>query len=194
MQLEDIILAIKNSEENKEFKAKGWKPVLMVNSKAKILIIGQAPGLKTQIAQKVFMDKSGNRLREWLNVSEEEFYETNDFAVLPLDFYFPGKSKTGDKPPRKAIAKKWHPLLLELMPNIELIILAGAHAQKEYLKNNNKNLTETVKHFKDYLPNYFPIIHPSPLNHRWESKNPFFEKAVIPYLQTLVSKILKDNK
>lgn len=194
MLIEDIIIEIKEDKENKEFTDKGWEPILMVNPNAKILIIGQAPGIKTQEKAAVFLDKSGERLRGWLQVSEKEFYESNNFAVLPLDFYYPGKAKTGDKPPRENFAQKWHPKLLELMPKIELILLTGTYAQKAYLKDEGKsNLTETVRNFQEYLPNYFPLIHPSPINQRWEKKNPFFKDEVLPYLQNLVSEILKNT-
>lgn len=191
MSLETIIKKIEKSPENKTYLDKGYKPILMVNPLAKILIIGQAPGIVTQEKEAVFLDKSGERLRDWLGVSKDDFYNTNDFAVLPLDFYYPGKAKSGDKPPRKDFAKKWHPQLIKLMPNIKLIILLGTYAQKEYLKDRYKdNLTKTVKAYKEYLPDYFPLVHPSPINQRWEKKNPFFKEEVLPELKNVVSKIL----
>ena len=194
MKINKIIKKIENDPENSQFNQKGYKPILMINPLAKILIIGQAPGLKTQIANEVFLDKSGDRLRSWLGVSKEEFYNSNDFAVLPLDFYFPGKAKSGDLPPRKDFAKKWHPMLIKQMPNIKLVILAGTYAQKEYLQKERKeNLTSTVKAYRQYLPKYFPIVHPSPINQRWEKKNPFFQKEVLPYLQNLIKSIRKKD-
>ncbi len=145
MTLEEIIIQIKNDEENKDFTDMGWEPIFMINHQARILIIGPAPGRITQEKVGVFLDRSGDRLREWLQVSDEMFYESDHFAVMPLDFYFPGKGKSGDKPPRKGFAKKWHPKLMKLMPSLELIILVGAFAQKEYLKESyEKNLTESV--------------------------------------------------
>ena len=195
MTLKQLINQIKNDKENKIFTDKGWEPILMVNKEAKILIIGHAPGIKTQTQNAVFKDQSGDRLRIWLDVSKDKFYNSKDFAVLPLDFYFPGKQASGDKPPRKYFAKKWHPQLLELMPNIKLIILAGTYAQKEYLKDTYKqNLTETVRNYQDYLPKYFPIIHPSPINQRWEKKNPFFKEDVLPHLKSLVKTILEKDQ
>lgn len=191
MSLETIINSIKQDEENQEFTLKGWEPILKVHEDAKILIIGQAPGIKTQEKQKPFYDKSGERLMVWMQLSRKQFYELNDVAVLPLDFYFPGKGKTGDKPPRKHIASKWHPQLLACMPHIQLIVLAGAHAQKEYLKNSmKKNLTETIRNYQSYLPTYFPIIHPSPLNARWMAKNPFFKEDVLVAFQQIISSII----
>lgn len=194
MTIEAIIKDIKQDKDNIKFTKQGWEPIMLLNPRAKILIIGQAPGLETQEKNEVFRDKSGDRLRSWLNVSEETFYQSNNFAVLPLDFYYPGKAKTGDKLPRNSVVKKWHPQLLALMPEIELIILAGLHAQKAYLKDKNeKNLTTTVKRFRNYLPKYFPIVHPSPLNQRWEKKNPFFKEDVLPNLQKLVFKIINNK-
>lgn len=191
MTFDDIITKIKEDEENREFTEKGWVPIITVHKEAKILIIGHAPGVKTQLEQRSFYDKSGVRLREWMQVSEEKFYESKMFAVLPLDFYFPGKGKTGDNPPRKHFAAKWHPQLLRLMPNIELIILTGLHAQKEYLGDRfKKNLTETVRSYKEYLPDYFPIIHPSPINQRWMVKNDFFKNDVLPSFGRIVGDIL----
>ncbi|MDZ7834725.1 MAG: uracil-DNA glycosylase family protein, partial [Alkalibacterium sp.] len=111
---------------------------------------------------------------------------------LPMDFYYPGKAKSGDVPPRKGFAEKWHPRLLAEMPNLETIILVGNYAQKHYLgKRREKNLTETVRHFRDYLPGYFPLVHPSPLNHGWLNRNPWFKSEVLPVLKKLINEELK---
>ena len=126
-----------------------------------------------------------------MGVSEEEFY-SEKVAILPMDFYYPGKGKTGDLPPRNFIAEEYHPEILKLMPNIRLTILIGQYAMKYYLGSKaQENLTETVRAFHDYLPEYFPIVHPSPLNFRWQAKNPWFEKEVVPVLRERIRKILK---
>ena len=123
-------------------------------------------------------------------VDEATFY-SKKIAIMPMDFYFPGKGKTGDLPPRKFIAEEYHEKLLALMPNVKLIILIGEYAIKYYLKDTKKeNLTETVRCFQEYLPKYFPIVHPSPLNFRWQAKNPWFLKDVVPVLRKKVSEIL----
>ena len=179
-------------EEHEDFTKRGWKPIFRAHKEAKILIVGQAPGIKTQEKNDVFRDVSGDRLREWLGIDEETFYTPQNFAVLPMDFYFPGKGKTGDLPPRKDFASRWHPLLLKEMKQIQLIILVGTYAQKYYLKDNMKsNLTQTVKSFGEYLPKYFPLVHPSPLNRRWEAKNPWFNEEVLPVLKLRVHEILE---
>ena len=190
-RIEAIKKAIAQDPDNLEFTNKGWVPIFMANPKSKLLIIGQAPGIKTQEEEQSFMDRSGNKLREWLDVSEDTFYNSGKIAVLPLDFYFPGKGKTGDLPPRKDFASKWHPMLIDTMPDIELTLLIGAYAQKFYLKDRiKKNLTETVKAYKEYLPEYFPLVHPSPLNIRWFKNNPDFEEEIVPQLQSIVKRIL----
>lgn len=166
-------------------------PIYQLNDKAEILIIGQAPGRKVEESGVPFADKSGEKLREWMGVSEEEFY-SQKIAILPMDFYYPGKGKTGDLPPRKFIAEEYHPEISKLMPNIKLTILIGQYAIKYYLGSEaQENLTETVRAFQDYLPKYFPIVHPSPLNFRWQAKNPWFEEEVVPVLRERVREILK---
>ena len=190
-RIEAIKKAIAQDPDNLEFTNKGWVPIFMANPKSKLLIIGQAPGIKTQEKEQSFMDRSGNKLREWLGINEDTFYNSGKIAVLPLDFYFPGKGKTGDLPPRIDFASKWHPMLIDTMPEIELTLLIGSYAQKFYLKDRSKkNLTETVKAYAEYLPEYFPLVHPSPLNIRWFKKNPEFEEEIVPQLKSIVRGIL----
>lgn len=177
--------------DNQQFD---YKPLYVANKRAKILIIGQTPGAKTIQRGRLWDDKSGDTLRDWLNVSESLFYDEETFAHLPMDFYYPGKSKSGnDLPPRKGFAEKWHPLLLKEMPNIKLIILIGNYAQKYYLKDGYlSNLTNTVKNYKNYLPKYFPTPHPSPLNFRWQNNNPWFKDEALVVLKDLVQEILNN--
>lgn len=194
MTIEDIRQQIIHDPDNASFTEKGWQPIFMAYPEATILIIGQAPGIKTQEKEQVFRDKSGVKLREWMGVTDEVFYDSKHIAVLPLDFYFPGKATQGDLPPRKNFTAKWHPRLMECMPNIQLTILMGTYAQKYYLKDKaKKTLTETVFAYEEYLPTYFPIVHSSPLNFRWFAKNPSFEEKIVPELQQLVKKILNQS-
>lgn len=110
---------------------------------------------------------------------------------MPMDFYYPGKGKTGDLPPRKFIASEYHQMIRSLMPNIQLTILVGKYAIDYYLKGRKyKNLTETVRHYDEYLPEYFPIVHPSPLNFRWQKNNPWFEAEVVPLLKESIADAL----
>ena len=192
--IERIKEKIIQDETNEEYTKMGYQPIFMASEHAKILIIGQAPGKMTQEKGEVFRDKSGDTLRRWLGMDEKVFYESGLLSVLPMDFYFPGKGTHGDLPPRKEFASMWHPQLLKAMPNIQLTILIGTYAQAYYLNNRmKKNLTETIRAYKSYLPAYFVLAHPSPLNFRWFKKNSFFEEDVIVTLQALVKQILHDD-
>lgn len=178
---------IMRDPSNSHYTLKGISPLFKGGNQAKIVIIGQAPGRRAQDSQMVWNDLSGERLREWMGVSKKEFYESPYLAHLPMDFYYPGKGKSGDAPPRKGFAEKWHKKILDEMPDSNCILLIGAYAQKFYLKEKRKkNLTETVFSFREYLPDYFPLVHPSPLNYGWVNKNPWFEKEVLPVLQEIV--------
>ncbi|HEL1768979.1 TPA: uracil-DNA glycosylase family protein [Streptococcus suis] len=191
MELADIRQAIIEDVANRDFTNKGIAPLFQAPSTAKILIIGQAPGLKTQEKGRLFDAASGDNLRRWLDVDRQTFYESGHFAILPMDFYYPGKGKSGDLPPRKDFAPKWHLLILDQLPELELTILVGNYAQTYYLEKSQRNLTERVQHADDYLPTYFPLPHPSPRNNIWQAKNPWFQAEIIPYLQNILIKILE---
>jgi uracil-DNA glycosylase len=168
----------------------GWEPLYTAAPTSRIAIIGQAPGRRAQESGIPWDDPSGVKLREWLGVTDEEFYDPGQIALLPMDFYFPGKRSpgkgtSGDLPPRKEFAPTWHPMILEQLTDLRFTIPIGAYAQKHYLATRS-SLTETVRNHADYLPAYFPIVHPSPLNFRWQAKNPWFQADVIPELQRLV--------
>ncbi|KRN06940.1 uracil DNA glycosylase [Liquorilactobacillus sucicola DSM 21376 = JCM 15457] len=178
--------------QNIEYTYRGIKPLYYANPRAKILIIGQAPGKKAQNTHIIWNDASGVRLRKWLGVSDETFYNSGEIAVLPMDFYFPGKGKAGDLPPRKGFAARWHPLLLKTMPNIQLTILVGSYAVKYYLHlKSSAKLTDTVREYQHYLPKYFPIVHPSPRNQIWMARNPWFAAEVLPSLKAKTKMFLK---
>lgn len=185
---------IMSDPESREFNQKGFEPLFTCSECSKIAIIGQAPGLKAQTKQIPWDDKSGEKLVEWLGITMEDLRNPDLFAILPMDFYYPGKGKSGDLPPRKGFAEKWHTRALDSMPDIKMIILVGSYAQKHYLGGRMKsNLTETVRAYSGYLPEFFPIVHPSPLNFRWQAKNSWFEAEVVPALRAQVAKILQDT-
>ena len=189
-KMEEIIKKLKSDPRNASYTLREVPPILQISEDAEILIIGQAPGAKVEENRIPFKDKSGEKLRNWMGIDEATFY-SEKIAIMPMDFYYPGKGKTGDLQPRKFIAEEYHEDIMKLMPKIKLIILIGEYAIKYYLKDiRKKNLTETVKCFQEYLPKYFPIVHPSPLNFRWQAKNPWFERDVVPVLKQKVHTIL----
>ncbi len=190
MSLDEIINEIKNDPRNEEYTKRGIPPIFQINPNARILIIGQAPGRKVEESCIPFNDKSGEKLINWLGIDKETFY-SEKIAIMPMDFYYPGKGKTGDLPPRPFIANEYHKEILDLMSDIRLTILIGKYSTDYYLKGKTKkNLTETVRNFEEYLPEFFPIVHPSPLNFRWQKNNPWFENEVVPVLREYVSNIL----
>lgn len=174
--------------DNAEMAAKGYLPLFAAGPRARIAVIGQAPGRKAQQSNIAWNDPSGARLREWIGVTEPQFRDPDLFALLPMDFFYPGKGAAGDLPPRKAFADRWHPPLLRLMPEIRLTVLIGRYAQEHYLgARAGRNLTETVRSFRDYLPDRFPLAHPSPLNFRWQARNPWFDAELLPALKEHVA-------
>ncbi len=176
---------------NKSFTERNIPPLFSASKNARLAIVGQAPGRKAEESRLYWNDMSGDRLREWMGISRELFYETDLIAQMPMDFYYPGKAKSGDAPPRKGFAEKWHPILLNEMPNIKTIILIGNFSQKYYLgERYNKNLTETVRNYKSYLPDYLTLVHPSPLNLGWLKRNPWFEEDIIPVLKDIMKEVL----
>ncbi|WP_295362851.1 uracil-DNA glycosylase family protein [uncultured Pseudoramibacter sp.] len=190
MTVEEIVEKLKADERNQAYTKRGVPPVFQISPDAKILLIGQAPGRKVEETRIPFNDKSGEKLIRWMGIDRETFYSSK-IAIMPMDFYYPGKGKSGDLPPRKFIAQTYHPQILRMMPDVEMTILIGKYAVDYYLKGKKKrNLTETVAAYKAYLPAYFPIVHPSPLNFRWQRKNPWFEEQVVPALQRRVRDIL----
>ena len=193
MSISKIVEELKADERNAEYTRRGIPPIFQLNKDAKILIIGQAPGRKVEESKIPFDDKSGEKLISWMGIDRKTFY-SDKIAILPMDFYYPGKGKTGDLPPRKFIAEEYHRELLDELTNIEMTLLIGKYSMDYYLKGKMKrNLTETVRSYEEYLPKYFPIVHPSPLNFRWQAKNPWFTEDVVPVLAERVAKILGQN-
>lgn len=169
------------------------RPILSACENSKILIIGQAPGIRVHNSGIAWDDPSGDNLRSWMGVSKEQFYDTDNFAIIPMGFCYPGKEKCSDLPPRKECAPLWHTPLFAALKNVKLTLLIGQYAQNYYLKNTKKsNLTETVLHFEEYLPEFFTLPHPSPRNFIWQTKNKWFEKNALPQLKSIVQKILNE--
>ncbi len=170
----------------------GVKPVISVHPACQIVIIGQAPGLLVHKTGIPWNDKSGDNLRNWMGIKEKVFYNNKKIGIMPMGFCYPGKGKTGDLPPRKECAPLWHKQLFNYLTQVKLILLVGKYAQDYYLKNKSKkNLTETVKNYKTYLPKYFALPHPSPRNNIWMKKNDWFKSEVVPCLKITINTILK---
>jgi uracil-DNA glycosylase len=188
--MNSLISEIKDCKICLPYLKQGVNPVLSASRESKIIIIGQAPGSIVHRTGVPWDDKSGDRLRNWLGVSKEEFYDENLFALIPMGFCYPGKGKSGDLPPRPECAPKWHDLVLKQIETKELCLLIGNYAQNYYLKNSVKNnLTNTVKNFAEYLPMYLPLPHPSPRNNIWLKKNEWFDRLVIPELKRRIKNI-----
>jgi uracil-DNA glycosylase len=183
--------AIVRDPENAWATDQGWQPLYTAHEDARIVIIGQAPGRRAQLSGIPWDDPSGVTLRRWLGLPPAAIYDPRTVALLPMDFYYPGRGNHGDLPPRPDFASRWHPLLLEHMPKVELTVLIGQYAQRHYLAGRLKStLTETVHAYREYLPDMFPLVHPSPLNFRWQARNPWFAETVLPELRRRVAAAL----
>lgn len=171
----------------------GPRPILQHGKKAKILIAGQAPGRITHEKGIPFDDPSGNRLREWLGIDRDVFYDADKIALIPMGFCFPGTGKGGDLAPRAECAKTWRQPLLDQLPNVELTLVIGQFAHNWHINDGQKMpLTKRVSMWRDYMPKMLPLPHPSPRNNIWLKKNPWFEKDVLPALKTRVAELLID--
>jgi uracil-DNA glycosylase len=166
------------------------RPVLQASAEARIMIIGQAPGLAAHETITPWNDRSGNRLRDWLDVSRDVFYDRSVFALMPMGFCYPGTGKGGDFAPRPECAPAWHDRLLAGMPRIELMVYAGSYSVNRYLKGRFRTLTDAVASWQELLPEEIALPHPSPRNVLWIKKRPWFEEQVIPALRQRVHTVL----
>lgn len=172
----------------------GPRPVIQAQSSARILIIGQAPGTRVHKTGVPWNDPSGDRLREWLQMDKEEFYDANKVAIMPMGFCYPGKGKSGDLPPRPECAPLWHDRILQKLQRLELVLLIGQYAQHYYLlqqgfMKEHKTLTQRVRHFEECPAPYFPLPHPSPRNQIWLKRNPWFYDDCIPALRETLNSL-----
>ena len=167
----------------------GPRPVLRASTTARLLIVGQAPGTKVHASGIPWNDPSGDRLRDWLAIERELFYDATQIAIVPKGFCYPGRhARGGDLPPRPECAEAWQARLLGLLASVELVLLVGQYAQKWHLGGHAKaTLTETVRAWRDYAPDYLPLPHPSWRTLGWARRNPWFEAEVVPELRRRVA-------
>lgn len=170
----------------------GPRPVLRASPSSRVLIVGQAPGTKVHETGIPWNDASGDRLRDWLGVTRDTFYDESLFAIVPMGFCYPGRQpQGGDNPPRPECAPMWHPRLRPLLPEIRLTLLVGGYAQAHYLEGRRgKTMTETVRAFRDHLPAFLPTPHPSWRTTHWIAKNPWFECDLLPELRSRICQII----
>ncbi len=172
----------------------GPRPVLRAASSARLLIVGQAPGIRVHVSGIPWNDASGIRLRHWLGIERERFYDESQIAIVPMGFCYPGSGTSGDLPPRPECAATWHPRLLPHLNQRRLTLLIGRYAQAWFLRERQcGTLTDTVRAYAGYLPEFIPLPHPSPRNQLWLKANPWFEESLVPVLREHVSDALGDR-
>lgn len=193
--LEQLVARVKQCEICKGKIPFLPKPIFRVSSTAIMLIVGQAPGIRVHNTGIPWNDPSGDRLREWLQLDRPSFYDESKIAIIPSGLCYPGKGERGDLPPRPECAPQWHPEFRKHLKNLKLTLLVGTHAQNYYLKSRLKpTMAQTVRCFKEYLPEFFPLPHPSPRNIMWFRKNLWFEQEVLPELRKIIAQILKNSQ
>jgi uracil-DNA glycosylase len=190
--LEDVLAAARACRLCEPALPLGARPVLRAGATARLLIVGQAPGTRVHETGVPWNDPSGDRLRRWLDVDRATFYDASRIAIAPIGFCYPGRdARGGDAPPRPECAPLWQPRLLAALPQVELILLVGRYAQGYYLgRRRKRTLGETVRAYRDYLPDYLPLPHPSWRNSAWLARNPWFETELLPVLRERVHALL----
>ena len=165
--------------------------MLRAHAAARILIVGQAPGLRVHTTGIPWDDASGQRLREWMGVNRDTFYDETRIAIIPMGYCYPGRGEDGDMAPRRECAELWLDRLLAKLPRIELTLLIGQYAQRHFLRNHRKrSLAETTRNWQDYAPQYIPLPHPSPRNQPWFKRHPWFAQQLLPVLQARIETLV----
>ena len=192
-ELDVLLSRIRRCQICEDYLPLGPRPVLRAKKSARLLIVGQAPGTKVHASGTPWDDPSGDRLRHWLGIDKDKFYDQSKIAIVPVGFCYPGRlPKGGDRPPRPECAPLWHPPLMRLLLNVELTVLAGVYAQKQFLgKRRGKSLTETVQAWRIYGPDFIPLPHPSWRTVGWQKRNPWFDSEVLPDLRRRVRRLVR---
>lgn len=170
----------------------GPRPVLRARGEARLLIVGQAPGTRVHESGIPWNDPSGDRLREWLAVDREAFYDETRIAIVPMGFCYPGRDKNGgDRPPRPECAPTWHPRIVPALARVRLTLLVGVYAQRYYLgERGGRTVADTVARWREFLPDYLPLPHPSWRTQGWERARPWFAGDLLPELRRRVRQII----
>lgn len=186
--LEALLGAVRSCRACEAHLALGPRPVLRAGATARILVVGQAPGVRVHMTGIPWDDPSGERLRAWMGVDRDVFYDESRIAIIPMGYCYPGRGKGGDMPPRRECAALWLDQLLARLPRIELTLLIGQYAQRHFLGSRRKpSLTATVKAWPEYAPQYMPVPHPSPRNQPWFKQHPWFERQLVPVLRARIT-------
>jgi uracil-DNA glycosylase len=190
LPLRDLLAEIRACRHCEDSLPLGPNPVLRASAGARLLIVGQAPGTRVHATGIPWNDPSGDRLRDWLAMGKEQFYDESLIAIVPMGFCYPGRGKSGDLPPSPDCAPKWHQALLAQMPELQLILLVGSYAQNHYLGRSRETMAERVRRWREFGPRFFPTPHPSPRNTLWLRRNPWFEAEAVPDLRRRVARAL----
>ena len=186
--LEALLTAVRNCRACESHLPLGPRPVLRAGAAARILIVGQAPGVRVHTTGIPWDDPSGERLRAWMGVDKAFFYDESRIAIIPMGYCYPGRGADGDLPPRRECAALWLDQLLARLPQIELTLLVGQYAQRHFLGSHRKpSLTETTRAWREYAPQFIPLPHPSPRNQPWFKQHSWFEEDVVPALQARIN-------
>lgn len=195
VRLETLLAEIRACRACEAHLPHGPRPVLQVGREARVLVIGQAPGARVHASGIPWDDKSGQRLRDWMGIGPECFYDARCVALVPMGYCYPGRGRSGDLPPRRECAELWLERVLAEMPHIELTLLVGAYAQQRFLGGERRaSLTETVAAWRDYGPSCIPLPHPSPRNQGWFKHHPWFERDLLPVLKARVADALSGKR
>jgi len=186
--LEELLAAVRACRACEGHLPLGPRPIVQADADARILVVGQAPGLRVHATGIPWDDPSGERLRDWMGVGKETFYDASRVAIIPMGYCYPGRGAGGDMPPRSECAELWLDRLLARMPAVELTLLVGQYAQRHFLRGRRKStLTQTTRAWQDYAPGYFPLPHPSPRNQPWFAREQWFERELLPALRARIA-------
>jgi uracil-DNA glycosylase len=189
--LDSLLKAVRGCRACEAHLPLGPRPVLRAGKTARILVVGQAPGVRVHTTGIPWGDPSGERLRAWMGVDTDVFYDESRIAIIPMGYCYPGRGNGGDMPPRRECASLWLDHLLAKLPQIELTLLIGQYAQRHFLASRRKpSLAETAKAWREYAPQYIPLPHPSPRNQPWFKRHVWFEEQLVPMLQSRIKTLL----